>query len=101
MEIVNLIISLISGAVGGNVAGAAAPDKNLGAIGNSIVGLLGGGAGEYILQAVGLLNQAGASTGGSLDIPSILASIGTGGVSGAAITFIVGLIKNSIQKPSS
>lgn len=101
MEIINLIIGLISGAIGGNVAGAAAPDKSLGTIGNSIVGLLGGGAGEYILQAIGLINQASTATGGTIDIPAILASIASGGVGGAALTFIAGLIKNATQKPSA
>ena len=40
----NLLISIISGIVGGNVAGAAVPaDKNLGALGNTISGIFGGG----------------------------------------------------------
>lgn len=103
MDILNLIISLISGIVGGNVAGAAMPDKSLGGLGNSISGLLGGGIGGYILQALGVLGHMGAqgaqqaaSTG--LDIPSILANIGTSGVGGALLMFIVGLIKNATQK---
>ena len=41
--IIGLIIQLISGAVGGNVAGAAMKQYNLGTIGNSIAGLIGGG----------------------------------------------------------
>ena len=43
MEWANLIISLISGIVGGNIAGAALPaDKNLGGLGNTITGIFGG-----------------------------------------------------------
>ena len=45
MNFVNLIISLLSGAVGGNVAGAAMKDKSLGTLGNSLSGILGGGIG--------------------------------------------------------
>lgn len=97
MDIVNLIISLISGAIGGNVAGAALPEKNLGVIGNTIIGLIGGGAGDFILKALGVLAAANAP-GGELDIASILASIGVGGVSGGALTAVAALIKDAIQK---
>ena len=38
-----LIIQLISGAVGGNIAGALLKNLNLGPIGNSIAGIVGGG----------------------------------------------------------
>lgn len=102
MDIVNLLISLISGAIGGNIAGAAAPDKSLGTIGNSVAGLFGGGIGGYILQALGLFGQAAATqTGGAgLDIGAILANIGSSGVGGAVLMFVIGLIKNATQKPS-
>jgi uncharacterized membrane protein YeaQ/YmgE (transglycosylase-associated protein family) len=45
MDITNLIVEAVSGAVGGNVAGAVMKDKSLGAIGNSIAGIVGGGIG--------------------------------------------------------
>ena len=51
----SLIVSLISGAAGGNVAGALLKDKSLGTVGNSLAGILGGGAGAGILQALGML----------------------------------------------
>ena len=38
MDIINLLISLVSGAIGGNVAGAAMKEKSLGVVGNSIGG---------------------------------------------------------------
>ena len=40
--IVGLIVQLISGAVGGNVAGIALKQYDLGTIGNSIAGIIGG-----------------------------------------------------------
>jgi uncharacterized membrane protein YeaQ/YmgE (transglycosylase-associated protein family) len=43
MKIVLLFISLISGAIGGNVAGRLLKDKSLGILGNSIAGIVGGG----------------------------------------------------------
>jgi uncharacterized membrane protein YeaQ/YmgE (transglycosylase-associated protein family) len=52
MNIVSLIIEVISGAVGGNVAGAAMKDNSLGTMGNSIAGIVGGGLGGTLLQTV-------------------------------------------------
>ena len=51
MDFVSLIVSLVSGAVGGNAAGAVMKDKSLGTVGNSIAGVLGGGLGGAILDA--------------------------------------------------
>jgi len=64
MDITSLIINLISGAAGGNAAGAAMPDKSLGTVGNSLAGLLGGGAGGALGSIIG--NIAGGGVGGGL-----------------------------------
>ena len=98
MDIVNLIISLISGAVGGNIGGALT-EKNLGVLANTIIGLLGGGAGDFLFKALGIVSAAPpAATGGGLDIASLLTTIGISGVSGGVITAIVSAIKNSMEK---
>lgn len=94
MDIVNLIISLLSGVAGGNLAGTAMKDNGLGTAGNSVVGLLGGGLGSYVLQALNILSH----TGGSLDLASIIANIGSGGVGGAVLLAIVSLLKNALSK---
>lgn len=108
MDIVSLLISLASGAAGGNIAGAVSKENSLGTLGNTLAGLFGGGIGGYILQAIELANKTGltsqlsnaatspAATG--LDLGSILANIGTSGVSGAVLMVIVGLIKNALSK---
>lgn len=102
MDLLNLIISLVSGAVGGNVAGAAMPEKNLGTVANSIIGLLGGGAGDFLLKALGVLSSAGATgaaaTGSEFDIGALLANIGVSGVSGGVITAIIAQIKSAMEK---
>lgn len=103
MDILNLIITLVSGVVGGNVAGAAMPDKSLGAIGNSITGLLGGGVGELVLRLLGIAATTAATgdaTGSAahLDFASILSSIIAGGAGGGALTAIVGIIKDALAK---
>jgi hypothetical protein len=95
MDITSLIIEAISGAVGGNVAGAAMKEKSLGGIGNSIAGIVGGGLGGTILQMV---MGTAATGGGGLDLQSILANVAGGGVGGAILMVIVGLIKNAMAK---
>jgi hypothetical protein len=90
MNIISLIIEAISGAIGGNVAGAAMKEKSLGTVGNSIAGILGGGLGGMILQSI----MGSAATGGSLDLTTILSNVAGGGVGGAILMAVVGIIKN-------
>ena len=97
MDIANLLITLVSGAAGGNLAGAALKDKGLGTLGNTIAGLVGGTAGNYIAQAIDLYSKLGVN-GTELDIGNILATVGTSGVSGAVLLVIVSLIKNALNK---
>jgi uncharacterized membrane protein YeaQ/YmgE (transglycosylase-associated protein family) len=76
--IVGLIIQLISGAVGGNVADVALKQYDLGTtIGNSIAGIIGGGVGGQIIGA--LANVLGP---GGLDIGTLIAQIASGGARG-------------------
>lgn len=105
MDMVSLIIALVSGVIGGNIVGASMPDKNLGFLGNTIAGLVGGGIGDYILKALGIIAAAtvapgteGAAAHATPDLTSILASIGAGGVSGGVVTAIVTLIKDAMEK---
>jgi len=95
MNIISLIIQLISGAVGGNVAGAAMKENSLGTLGNSIAGIVGGGLGGTVLQMV--LGSAAAG-GGSMDLTSILSNVAGGGVGGAILMAIIGIIKNKMAK---
>jgi uncharacterized membrane protein YeaQ/YmgE (transglycosylase-associated protein family) len=52
--ILGLIISLISGAVGGNIAGGVLDEHSLGPLGNSLAGIVGGGLGGQLLSALGV-----------------------------------------------
>jgi uncharacterized membrane protein YeaQ/YmgE (transglycosylase-associated protein family) len=92
MDIVNLIISLVSGAVGGNIAGAAMKDKSLGPVGNSLSGILGGGIGGAILQLLGIAKD------GNVDIGSIISSIASGGVGGGILMAIISAVKTAMAK---
>ena len=87
MDIIPLIISLVSGAVGGNVAGAAMKDKSLGVLGNSLSGILGGGIGGAVLQTLHL------AAAGGLTPQAVLSNVASGGIGGAVVLVIVSLIK--------
>ena len=94
---VRLIIQLIAGAVGGNIAGSALKQYNLGAVGNTIAGIVGGGVGAQIIGAlVGGGAEATAAGPGSLDIGSIVGQIASGGVGGGILMVVVGLIKQAM-----
>lgn len=90
-SIVPLIIQLVSGAVGGNIAGALMKKSSMGVALNSIAGIVGGGIGGQILQAV--LGVGGG--GGGMDIGSILSSIAGGCVGGGLLIAIIGVIKKA------
>ncbi len=108
MAILPLLIQLVSGAAGGNIAGKLLKNLSLGTGLNSIVGLLGGGLGGMILKMLGISGAvaaggeaaAGADVAeavggalGGLDLGSILQSVGGGGVGGGALLTIIGMIK--------
>ena len=92
-NLVPLIIQLVSGALGGNAAGALLKKLSLGTALNSLLGILGGGLGGQLLKLLGL-----ATAGGGTDIGGIIGSIAAGGVGGGALMGIVGAIKKAISK---
>jgi len=95
MDLLPMIISLVSGAAGGNVAGALMKKFSMGTALNSIVGILGGGLGKTILGALGMGGMAAAGDAGSaMDIGSILSAVAGGGVGGGALMAIIGVVKN-------
>jgi hypothetical protein len=91
--LINLIIQLIAGAVGGNAVGAGLKNFDLGTIGNTIAGALGGAGGGTLLTALLPILQGAA---GGVDIGQLLGQAVGGGVAGAVVTAIVGLIKNAM-----
>ena len=93
----NLIIQLIAGALGGNAAGAVLKNLNLGTLGNSIAGILGGFGGGQILGMLGGAGATAAAAGGT-DMGSIIASLASGGVGGGVLMAIIGVVKNAMAK---
>jgi hypothetical protein len=93
--LVNLIIQIVAGALAGNGIGAAMKDVNLGTLGNTIAGGVGGVAGGTILQS--LIPALAGAAGGGLDVSSLIGQVAGGGASGAIVTVVVGLIKNMMS----
>jgi hypothetical protein len=93
--IVGLIIQLLSGAAGGNIAGYLLKQFNLGPVRNTIAGVIGGGVGAQIIEA--LLGAGGGAAGAAapagLDLGSIIGQIASGGVGGGLLMAIVGVIR--------
>jgi uncharacterized membrane protein YeaQ/YmgE (transglycosylase-associated protein family) len=88
-----LIISLLSGALGGNAAGKLLKNYSMGPLWNSIIGILGGGLGSQLLGMLGM--DLG---GAEMDITSILGNVGEGAVGGGVLMTIIGLVKNMMKK---
>lgn len=103
MDWATLIISLISGLAGGNIAGAFLKEKNLGPVVNSIAGLVGGGVGDFLMKAAGLLGSA-AVVGGTtpelsqVDFSQVIGNIAGSGAGGAILTLIVSYLKSAFNK---
>lgn len=87
-----MIINLISGAVGGNVAGGLMKNFSLGTLWNSVIGILGGGLGGQLLGMLGM------GAGGGMDLAGILTSVAAGGAGGGVLLGIVGMIKKAMGK---
>ncbi len=91
--IINLILQLIAGAVGGNAVGAANQHMSLGTGGNTIAGAVGGLAGGSLLSSLIPI----VSGAGGIDIAQLAGQLIGGGVSGAIVTAIVGMIMKSMK----
>jgi len=91
--LINLIIQLVAGALGGNAAGATMKNLDLGTLGNTIAGAIGGAGGGTLLTALLPLLQGAAN---NVDVGALVGQAVGGGVSGAILTAIVGLVKNTM-----
>jgi uncharacterized membrane protein YeaQ/YmgE (transglycosylase-associated protein family) len=96
VNITGLIISLLGGAAGGNLAGGYLKDKSLGAIGDTFAGILGGGLGGALLQSLGVLAADQAAAG--LDIGTVIGHVVTGGAGGGIVMAIIGALRAGTAK---
>jgi uncharacterized membrane protein YeaQ/YmgE (transglycosylase-associated protein family) len=81
------LLTLMSGAVGGNIGGTLIKDQSLGPVVNAILGLIGGVGGSHLLGALGGLQSLGQ-----------IGNIGASGVVRALLPIIIGILKNKFAK---
>ena len=77
------IVSLLLGAGGGNLAGYLLKGKSLGTLWNSVVGILGGGIGAFVLGLLGV----------GADSAEWLWTVVSSTIGGGALLWIVSLFK--------
>ncbi len=71
-------------------------DKSLGPLLNSVVGVVGGGAGAGILKMLGM-----AVNEGGLDVQAVISSVASGGIGGAVLLVVIALIKGMMKKTAA
>lgn len=94
---VSIPIALISGAAGGNIAGGVLKPLNIGLVGNTIFGTIGGFLGLQVaemvlgdLSTVSLREGANAST--------VVAVILASAAGGAVVTALAGIVRNKMNR---
>lgn len=87
-SLVPLLIQLATGAAGGNIFGTIFKKFSLGALGNTVAGVLGGGVGGSLL---------GTALGGALG-GDLLGQVAGSAVGGGGLMVVVGLIKSLLNK---
>ena len=90
---VQILINLIAGALGGAAIGKSSPTFDLGTVGNIISGVVGGGVlGQVVTLA--LPSVMAAAQSGNLSVGGVISQLIAGGAGGAILTAIIGAIKN-------
>jgi hypothetical protein len=88
-----ILINLVAGALGGVGAGKSSPTFDLGMIGNTVSGLVGGGVLGQIVTLL-LPSIMAAAQSGNLSIGGVISQVVAGGAGGAILTAVIGAIKN-------
>ena len=87
--LINLLVQIISGAVGGNLAGMTKQS-----LGTGINTFLGGVGGLVLGQIVSAMT--GTSGGETLDVAAVGSNIVSGGVGGLVLAWVAGFIKSKM-----
>ena len=96
--LINLIIQIIAGVIGGHAAGATLKNYTLGRIGNTIAGAIGGAVGGALIQE---LVPALASPASNVDIVALLGQVVGAGVGGAILAVLSGVAAWMVVPPKS
>ena len=89
--IIDLIVLMVAGILGGNAIGTSLPKYDLGKMWNTIAGAVGGAVGGEILQAVMQF------IGGESAISSIITQVAGGGAAGAIFTMLLANFKRAAR----
>lgn len=95
MDFVALLIQLVAGATGGNIAGSLLRRMSLGPIGNTIAGMVGGGIGNVMLN--GVLGPGQVAALAVLDPGAVIGEIAAAGVGGGVMMVLVGLLRQALS----
>lgn len=98
MSYLPIILQIVSGAVAANALGAAVKSLNLGPVGNSIAGIIGGFLGGQLLASID--GVAAAHGAGGLNAGAIFGSIAGGAAGGGLLTTLVAYAKIMFAKPT-
>jgi hypothetical protein len=90
IDLIPLAVQFASGAAGGNLAGSLFRSLNLGVLGNSLAGLIGGGIGSQLVNTS--LGLAATTATSGLDPGTLLAQASGGSIGGLLMTLLVGLL---------
>lgn len=91
-QLLPLLIQLIGGGAGGNIAGSLLKNIDLSKLAQTIVGIIGGVVGGQAINWMGLLESVLGSGGAG----ELLGQAGVSGAGGAILVAIVGMIKKAM-----
>ncbi|QDP00505.1 hypothetical protein [Thalassotalea sp. PS06] len=92
-EYLPIIIQMAAGAVGGNIAGSILQAQSFGFLGNSLVGIIGGGMTNRILLEFNVtLNGSG------LDHGSIVSDLISGCLGGGLLMLLIAFLRSLIGR---
>jgi hypothetical protein len=93
IDMEQILINLVAGALGGLGAGKSSSTFDLGTAGNIVSGLVGGGLLGQIATLL-LPSVLAAAQSGNMSVSGIVSQVVAGGAGGAILTAIIGAIKN-------
>ncbi len=94
------LLSLISGAAGGNFSGGVFKSLNLGLLGNSIVGAIGGYCGLRALETIiGIIHTNNNHIGrDGANTSSVVATLVSGAIGGAILVIVIGALRDRMNR---
>ena len=96
MDPISLLMPFFSGAAGGNLVGGILKNFNLGSLGNSLAGMIGGGVGSLILG--NMLGLPAATGGIDPDGTALIGQILGGGAGGGVLTIFISMLQKMFSK---